>query len=563
MITEFFRNIKKRLKSRSHKLDPDEIFLDSGNLPDYDRDQFEGRIEKPIKKRNLYVVAFAFLVILLLFVSKVSALQIVDGKTYADKAANNQLRKDLVFADRGMITDRNGKPLAWNEVGSTTPFASRKYIDETGFSNILGYVKYPQKDSSGNFYTTALSGQAGAEKYFDSTLAGHNGSKLTEVDVKGNVLSESTIDRPENGNSLALSIDAGLQHEMYDRVANAVESSHYAGGAGVFMDAKTGEVLAAVTYPEYDSQTMTDGKDTAAIKNFLQSSRKPFLDRYSDGLYAPGSTIKPFIAVGVLNEGLIDPMKTILSTGSISLPNPYDPAHPSIFKDWRPQGYVDMRHAIAVSSDVYFYEVGGGFQGQKGLGISKIDEYLKKFLFSTSTDGFFSGPAGTIPTPEWKKENFADGEWRVGDTYHTTIGQYGFQATPLQLARAVTGIANEGTVVSPTAVKGEQGETSSLGVNSTDYTPVKEGMRLAVTGATAIALNVPGLEAAAKTGTAQLGVNNEYVNSWVEGFIPYQNPKYVFVIVLEKGPPHYTVSAMQTMGQVLTWARDNEPEYVK
>ena len=252
-----------------------------------------------------------------------------------------------------------------------------------------------------------------------------------------------------------------------------------------------------------------------------------------------------------------------MSTGSISLPNPYDPAHPSIFKDWRPQGYVDMRHAIAVSSDVYFYEVGGGFGSQDGLGITKIDEYLKKFLFASSTEGFFSGPKGTIPTPEWKKANFQDGEWRVGDTYHTTIGQYGFQATPLQLARAMTGIANNGKIVSPTIIKGEQGRVDTIeGVSDSDYQVVKEGMRLAVTDATAVALNIPGISAAAKTGTSEIGVAKTFINSSVEGFVPFNDPKYVFVLILERGPSSYKVSSMRAMAEVLSWAKENAPEYV-
>ena len=408
-----------------------------------------------------------------------------------------------------------------------------------------------------------MSGQDGLEKYFDQDLSGKNGVKLTEVDVKGSVQSESAVEPPKNGITLTLSIDKGLQEAMYNSIVHAVDVSGFVGGTGVFMDAKTGEVVSLVTYPGYDSQILTEGKDKKAITNIFQNKRNLSLDRAINGLYAPGSTVKPFIATGVLSENIIDPYKTILSTGSISLPNPYDPAHPSIFKDWRPQGYVDMRHAIAVSSDVYFYEVGGGFGSQDGLGITKIDEYLKKFLFASSTEGFFSGPKGTIPTPEWKKANFQDGEWRVGDTYHTTIGQYGFQATPLQLARAMTGIANNGKIVSPTIIKGEQGRVDTIeGVSDSDYQVVKEGMRLAVTDATAVALNIPGISAAAKTGTSEIGVAKTFINSSVEGFVPFNDPKYVFVLILERGPSSYKVSSMRAMAEVLSWAKENAPEYV-
>ena len=118
------------------------------------------------------------------------------------------------------------------------------------------------------------------------------------------------------------------------------------------------------------------------------------------------------------------------------------------FNDWRPQGWVDMEHAIAVSSDVYFYEVGGGYQNQKGLGISLIDKYMGMFGFGKDLpDGFFSGNAGTVPSPLWKAENFNSEDWHIGDTYHTAIGQYGLQVTPIQKVRAVASIANGGKLM--------------------------------------------------------------------------------------------------------------------
>lgn len=563
MIDEIIRKIKKTVTPRKPYLDPDEIFLDSSNLASHDQYQFEGRIEKPIRERNTVFLGVVFLLIVSGFIFKIFLLQVEQGKTFADKSLNNHLKHEVVFAHRGTILDRNGKELAWSEISGETPFPLRKYTDLLGFGNLLGYVKYPKKDSSGNFYTLQTSGEDGLEKYFNELLSGVNGVKLTEVDVKGNTESQSILEPPENGGKVTLSIDSGIQDQMYRSLEHAVIDSGYQGGAGVLMNSKTGEVIALATYPEYNSSILTEGKDSEAISNFFNSSKKPFLDRSISGLYAPGSIVKPFIAVGVLNEKIIDPYKSILSTGSISLPNPYDPEHPSVFKDWKAHGYVDLRHAIAVSSDVYFYAVGGGFEGQKGLGITKIDEYLKKFQFTLPTEGFFAGPGGTIPSPQWKAENFNGDDWRVGDTYHTTIGQYGFQATPLQITRAMTGIANKGKVVSPTILKGDQGKVENIsGVDTANFTPVQEGMRLAVTEATARALNISGVQVAAKTGTAEIGSGKTYVNSWVSGFFPYDNPEYTFTVVLEKGPVAYSVSAMQTMGRVVTWIRDNKPEYV-
>ncbi len=119
---------------------------------------------------------------------------------------------------------------------------------------------------------------------------------------------------------------------------------------------------------------MAAATNTAIIKGYLQDSKKPFLDRIAQGLYTPGSIVKPFFALAALQENIISPDKQIESTGELRLPNPFRPGEYSIFKDWKAHGYTDMREAIAVSSDVYFYQIGGGYLNQqKGLGILKID----------------------------------------------------------------------------------------------------------------------------------------------------------------------------------------------
>lgn len=564
MFHKLFRKFKKRQSGSKKSVNPDEIFLDSSNLPSFNRDQFEGRIETPISKFSLMSVKYIFLLIAILFVYRASSLQVANGDYYVARAANNNLKKEVIFAHRGIIADRNDLNIAWNDEKDGSEYDKRVYLENAGLSHLLGYVKYPGQDSKGKFYSYSILGQDGIEKYFDTKLAGINGDKLTEVSVKGVVESQSTLEPPQNGEKINLSIDAEVNAELYKQIASAVENSGFTGGAGVIMDAHTGEILATASYPDYDSNVMTDGSDRSKINQYLNSKKQPFLDRVVTGLYAPGSIMKPFIALGVLQEKIIDPLQQIFTEGFLSLPNPYDPSKPTIFKDWKNHGYVDMREAIAVSSDVYFYIVGGGFEGKKGLGIAKIDEYISKFLFGISTSDFFSSPEGTIPTPEWKKKTFDGEDWRVGNTYHTAIGQYGFQVTPLQIARAMTGIATEGTVVEPTIIKGEHGKTTPItNIDAKNYKVVKEGMRMAVTDATAIALNIPGVTVAAKTGTAELGSAKTKVNSWVEGFFPYENPKYVFALVLENGPTTYKVSAMRAMADTLTAVRDSKPEYVK
>jgi penicillin-binding protein 2 len=331
------------------------------------------------------------------------------------------------------------------------------------------------------------------------------------------------------------------------------------------MDVRTGEIIALTSYPEYSSQIMSDKVDSASIRAILNDTGLPFLDRAVDGLYTPGSIVKLFVALGVLNEKIIDPDKEIYTTGSISIPNPYDDTKSTIFRDWKNHGSVDLRHAIAVSSDAYFYTVGGGFKDQKGLGIRKIDEYLKMFGFGTTTldnsQSLLMSKAGTIPTPEWKLKTFNEA-WFVGNTYHTSIGQYGFQVTPIQIARAVSAVANNGTMLSPTIIAGEKPHVESVvNIPKSYFDIVHEGMRLSVLSGTSASLNIGKVEIAAKSGTAELGASKEKINSWMTGFWPYKDPQYAFVVMLEKGTVNYQIGAGAVIRQTIEWMHDNTPEY--
>ena len=291
------------------------------------------------------------------------------------------------------------------------------------------------------------------------------------------------------------------------------------------------------------------------------------MDRTLSGLYTPGSIVKPFFALGALNEGIIDPSKKILSTGSISIQNPYDKNLKTVFKDWRANGWVNMQEAIAVSCDVYFYEIGGGYEGQKGLGILNLEKYSKLFAIGEKTGvDLPDEKGGTIPSPEWKAKNFKNDPWRIGDTYHTSIGQYGFQVTPLEMARAAAAMANDGTLVSPHFLLGDitkENQKINLGINKSYFAVVKGGMRQAVTAGTAISMNVPYVNVAAKTGTAQVGLTKNKVNSWTMGFFPYENPRYAFVVMMEAGPTKNATGASAVMRELFDWMSVNTPEYFK
>ncbi len=568
MVVKLFKK-NLRQKNWGREIDPDEIFIDSKNLPEYDQSQFEGRLEKPLSKATIISCGVLFVLIILVFVGKIAVLEIKQGGDFAEKSSANSLRQTSIFAERGMIYDRNKTLLVSNKYNSVdTEFPRRVYAPVKGLAPIVGYLRYPAKDSHGFYYQSYYEGMDGAEKIYNDELVGKNGLKIVETNALGSVISESTLQSPQDGASLTLSIDSRIQEKLYNSISATAKDVGFSGGAGVLMDIHTGEILALASYPEYDSNIMSDKTNQLAIKAFLSSADNPFLNRVTDGLYTPGSIVKPFIALAALKERVIDPKTKILSTGSISIPNPFDPKKQSVFKDWRAQGLVDMREALAVSSDVYFYEIGGGFEDQRGLGIGNIEKYMRLFGFGQDVpDNPLLDMEGTIPSPAWKAENFKGDQWRIGDTYNTSIGQYGFQVTPLQMARGISSIANDGLLLNPTLIKSSASETiknfQSLPFSADEMTVVKEGMRQAALSGTAKGLNIPEVAIAAKTGTAELGVSKKFVNSWVVGFFPYEKPRYAFVVLMEKGPYENTIGGLFVMRKLFEWMGVNAPEYLK
>ncbi len=553
---------KKRKKYRD--VDPDEILIDAQNLPNFNRQQFEGRLEKAIKEKPFFIFGFFVTVVFIIFSGRLFYIQVIQGDEYLAKSERNSLNTTPIFADRGIIYDRNKVELAWNErLIPEQPFADRVYIKQPGFAHLLGYIKYPEKDSSGNFWRDSFIAKDGIEKIYSKLLEGKNGVKIFEEDVYGNTYSENTINPPIHGTDLMLSIDSKVQEGLYKGIENLAQSSGYRGGGGIIIDVDTGDVLAMTSYPEYDPNILSKGEDQNIIKGYLEDSRRVFINRVLSGVYTPGSIVKPFVAIGALNERIIDPRTQILSTGKLVIPNIYG-GPDSIFKDWKAHGYVDMRESIAVSSNIYFYEIGGGYKDQKGLGIANIEKYSKAFgIGKKSGIDLPNELSGVIPNIEWKKKNFPNDPWRIGNTYHTAIGQYGFQVTPIQMARATAAIVNGGNLVTPGLILNAARPKEHIDIikDENDYKVVQEGMRQVVTDGTGTSMKA--FSVAAKSGTAQVGVSKDRVNSWIIGFFPYENPKYAFAILMESGTANQVASASNAMKYTLEWMQMNTPEYLK
>lgn len=548
--------LRKKKKLKDSFITLDEVFLDSRNIPGFEQERFEGRLEKPLGRASFLASGVVFLAIGFLLFTRIFILEGVRGEALALRAENNSFRKIPVFANRGIIYDRFKKELAWNEP------AGRAYLDSPGLNVLVGYV------GKGSDFSAGFIGKQGLEKFYNSKIKGKDGVEIQEINSKEELVSANIQTASEDGENLELSIDAKLQSAVYNIIKNTAETYGFEGGAAAIIDVNNGEMFVLTSYPEYQSQTLARGEPMEEINSFLADSKKPFLNRAVSGLYAPGSIIKPLIALAALEEKVITPEKEILSTGSISIPNPFFPDKKSVFYDWRAHGWVDMRRALAVSSDVYFYTVGGGFGDVRGLGISKINSYAKLFGFGSKTNIDLDGEEiGVVPSTEAKAIfDKKDPIWRVGDTYNASIGQGDFQITPIQAAVFFAGIANEGKILKPrlTISPAEEKETARIlaSISPDNFQVVKEGMKMAVQEGTASGLSGLGVEVAAKTGTAEIG-SGKFVNSWLIAFFPYQKPTLALAVVMEKGRATNLVGGVFVARQIIEWLVSHRPEYLK
>ena len=548
------------------EIELDEILIDSSNMPDFNTGRLEGRLESPLSRMSIYAVGGVFILIALAFLSQLFLLQIVRGNDFALRSETNKLDKNVIFAERGAVLDRNGEQLAWNVTSDNDKaFSDRAYSTRRGIGPIVGYLSYPKKDKSGFYFRTDYIGRGGVEEAYDTVLEGKNGEQFLEVDAKGKKVSGHVVHDPVKGENITLSLDARLTEALYDQIATTTGVRGFRSGAAAIIDIRTGEIIAMASYPAFDPNVMVKGEDSKLIEEYIKDDKLPFLNKVISGIYTPGSIVKPFMALAALRDNVVSPEKQFFSSGKITIPNPYTPSQPSVFTDWKAHGYIDMRRAISVSSNVYFYIVGGGFEGQKGIGIKRIHDFFAMMGFASTTGISLPGEVeGNVPNPEWKKKTFNE-DWRLGDTYHTSIGQYGFQTTPLTMLRAYTAIANGGTLITPTILKTDvlTGTTTQVDMPKGDRQIIVEGMRQCAIEGTAHVLNRKDIEIAAKTGTAELGATKAYVNSWVTGFFPYKNPKYAFIFLMEHGPRTNPFGSSAAFAQFLDWVKINEPQYLE
>ncbi|RJP43901.1 penicillin-binding protein 2 [Candidatus Parcubacteria bacterium] len=434
----------------------------------------------------------------------------------------------------------------------------RRYPRGSAFSPILGYTGLPSVEdlsSRPELGTQEFVGKSGVEAFYDEDLRGDPGVVVRRRDAKGEVIDEQERKKSEIGTPLHLTIDAEFQEYFFSRLESGLRSLGRQIGVGIALDPRNGEVLALVNLPGFDNDLMGGPGNLEEKQKILSSSLKPLFNRAVGGFYNPGSTIKPLVAVAALREGVIAPEEEIFSPGYLDVPNPYDPDKPTRFLDWRYQGEVDVSGAIAQSSNVYFYVMGGGTEDRRGLGIMRLREWWERFGLGKATGIDFPGEAeGFVPSPEWKEKKTGM-PWLLGDTYNVSIGQGDILATPLQILNFVSAIGNGGKLYRPVVNRDRAHPEllADLSYLGSEIKEVQRGMQEAVTAplGTANLLADLGFSVGAKTGTAQVRANTEE-NAFFVGYAPSDKPQ-IAILVLVENAREGSLNAVPIAKDVLNW----------
>ena len=443
----------------------------------------------------------------------------------------------------------------------TEPRPLRHYPLGTLGSHAIGYVGRVSEDElqdlDANYTGSDFIGKIGVEKFYEGTLHGKIGYKQVETNAYGRALRELASIPATPGQNLYLTLDAGLQRLAESQLAGRR-------GAVVAIDPKNGDVLAFVSMPTFDPNLFVTGIDLQTYTDLQNSPDNPLFNRASRGQYPPGSTVKPFVGLAGLENGVVRINTTAFCPGWYSLEGD---SHR--YRDWKERGHgtVTLEEAIVESCDVYFYGLA------RTIGIDRLSNYLGQFGFGRPTGiDLPDERPGLLPSKEWKRI-YRHQPWYPGETLIMGIGQGYMLATPLQLAHAVTTLAAHGLNYVPRLVQEvETPDGSRRSVvepvssapfqirDAQDWSDIIEAMRKVVSSPHGTAANAIGrdleFEIAGKTGTAQVfGIkqNEKYSEKQVAermrdhalfiAFAPLDDPRIAVAVVVENAGHGSTAAA--------------------
>lgn len=379
-------------------------------------------------------------------------------------------------------------------------------------------------------------GKDGLERSFDRFLTGKPGAKRVEVTARGKIMQELTTRPDTPGRTARLTIDAGLQEYAGRRLATQ-------SGSIVVIDCTNGDVLALASMPSFDPNSFSDGISHLEYEMLSKDDHVPLRNKTLQGLYPPGSTVKPMVGLALLEAG-VSPQDTITCSGAIRVGNTLFHCHKR-----RGHGPLNLRGAIAQSCDIYFYQMA------QRIGMDRIASMAHRVGMGQKFDlPFPSQSYGTVPDPAWKERKYNQ-KWQVYDTVNATIGQGYMLINPLQMAVMAARLAT-GRQLNPNFILGAQRpEPAPVGVSEEHLVVIRDAMSAVVNGGGtggAARMNIPGVMIAGKTGTAQVrritmaeragGVRGNAGlpfklrdHALFQGFAPFDNPRFAISCIIEHG----------------------------
>lgn len=446
---------------------------------------------------------------------------------------------EYVFAsdvDIAFITKVEERGLAGVEIVSTT---ARRYTTPNA-AHVLGHVgkltaeEWPTYKELG-YPMDAVIGKDGVEQAFESFLHGSSGIRRTEIDDQGGIISQEWSVEPKPGGNVILTLDGTLQATTEQLLAEYVATLEEGEGAAAVMVDMTGGVLALASYPTYDLSTFSQD-----YNDLLADPVGPLFNRATMGLYAPGSTFKPLVAIAALSEGIISPTSTVRCTGLYYHYPDYTPACWIYNTNGGNHALENVSEAITDSCNIFFYDVG------RRLGITEIGKYADRFGLGSYTGIEIAEYKGTVAGPE---ASAALGvQWYGGNTLAAAIGQENNKFSPLQLANYIATLVNGGkhyevhlldevksADYSETVYKHEPVLLDTVEMDQRDLAAVKKGMYdLSKTYTMNLYFKSLPVEVGCKTGTAEVG-GGATANAVFVCFAPYDNPQVALCIVAEHG----------------------------
>jgi len=500
-------------------------------------------------------------------------LTVVKGNYYHRLSESNRIREVPIEPKYGEIRDRKWFLLAENKdanLSSSTNYirSERIYYFPEETAHVIGYRQIADKKDLAmdacqrKLIQNEKVGKKGVEKLFDCDLRGVPGKKLVEVNASGKSEGVIAVISPIDGTAIRLALDIELQRTAYHALKNRR-------GAVIAMKPSTGELLAFVSSPSFDSTLFEKGNPK--VDEIFNNKEKPLLNRITEGVYPPGSIFKPIIAAGALEDNTVSDSTIFQDDGFVM-------AGTLRFGNWyflqygKTEGPVNMLKAIQRSNDTYFYQLG------EKMGPEKMQTWAEKFGLGTLVDIGLEEAEGTLPSPFWKSEVLKE-NWYLGDTYNYSIGQGYLLTTPLQMAHALEPFANNGTQCKPQLLKSTPPECIKLPLQQKTLDLIKEGMKKACSlGGTGWPLFdfkvkktelfakelelIPEekrasaearmnrdnkyfkpIQTACKTGTAESHAKSGIPHAWINVFAPFDNSEISITVLVEEGGQGSDVAA--------------------